>query len=115
MWGASQPISNNSAFIADSAGQIGTIFCHSASQQPNIGRWVSQNGNDITFTSSDSFAIGLHSGVFPSYTTFGLSNGFELLPADQGVYSCRIPDETGTQNTLHIGIYTSGYGGDFQI
>ena len=113
LWGSSQPISNNSAVIADSAGQIGTIYCHSASQQPHIGRWISQAGNDITFTSTDAFDIGLHSGDFPSYTPLTLSTGFVLMAADQGVYSCQIPDENGTQSTLHIGIYSNGYGGNF--
>ena len=111
LWGTSQPISNNSALIADSAGQIGTIYCHSASEQPHIGRWISPAGNDITFTSTDAFNIGLHSGSFHSYTTLELSNGFSLLGANQGVYSCQIPDENGTQNTLHIGIYPHGYAG----
>ena len=112
LWGTSQPISNNSALIADSAGQIGTIYCHSASKQSRIGRWISPAGSDITFTSTDAFDIGLHSGSFIySYTTLALSNGFSLSGADQGVYSCLIPDENGIQNTLHIGIYHHGYAG----
>ena len=112
LWGTSRPISNNSALIADSAGQIGTIYCHSASEQPHIGRWISSAGNDITFTSTDAFDVGLQSGSFIySYTTLTLSNGFSLSGADQGVYSCQIPDQNGIQNTLHIGIYSHGYEG----
>ena len=112
LWGMSQPISNNSALIADSAGQIGTIYCHSASEQPHIGRWISPAGNDITFTSTDGFDVDFHSGSFIySYTTLALSSGFSLSSADQGVYSCQIPDENGIQNTLHIGIYHHGYAG----
>jgi len=88
------------------------VYCHSASQQPHIGRWISQAGSDITFTSTDAFDIGLGSGYLSSYTTLTLSNGFVLMAADQGVYSCQIPDENGTQSTLHIGIYSNGYGGN---
>ena len=110
LWGTSQPISNNSALIADSAGQIGTIYCHSASEQPHIGRWISPAGNDITFTSMDVFDVGLQSGSFHSYTTL-TTNSFSLSDADQGVYSCQIPDENGIQNTLHIGIFPHGYAG----
>ena len=112
LWGTTQPISNNSALIADSAGQIGTIYCHSASEQFHIGRWISPAGNDITFTSTDAFDVGLHSGSFHSYTTLALSNGFSLSGADQGVYSCQIPDEKGIQNILHVGIYPHGYAGN---
>ena len=83
----------------------------SASEQPHIGRWISPAGNDITFTSTDAFDVGLHSGSFHSYTTLSLSNGFSLSSADQGVYSCQIPDENGIQNTLHIGLYPHGYAG----
>ena len=82
LWGTSQPISNNSALIADSAGQIGTIYCHSASKQTHIGRWISSAGNDITFTTTDAFDVGLQSGSFIySYTTLRLSNGFSLSGA----------------------------------
>ena len=112
LWGTTQPISNNSALIADSAGQIGAIYCDSASEQPHIGRWISSAGNDITFTSTDIFDVGLHSGSFHSYTTLALSNGFSLSGADQGVYSCQIPDEKGIQNILHVGIYPHGYAGN---
>ena len=111
LFGTTQPISNNSALIADSVGQIGTIYCHSASEQPHIGRWISPAGNDITFTSTDAFDVGLHSGSFHSYTTLAISNGFSLSSADQGVYSCQIPDENGIQNTLYIGLYPYGYAG----
>ena len=108
----SEPVSNNTALFADSAGQIGTIFCHSASQQPNIGRWISQAGNDITFTSLDAFQVDFQSGSFPSYTTLQLHQGSALTEsADQGVYSCLIPDENGTERTLHIGLYPSNYSG----
>ena len=113
LWGTTQPISNNSALIADSAGQIGTIYCHSASKQTHIGRWISPAGNDITFTSTDAFDVGLRSGSFIySYTTLEIKNGFSLLRADQGVYSCQIPDEKGIQNILHVGIYPHGYAGN---
>ena len=108
----SEPISNNTAFFADSAGQIGTIFCHSTSQQPNIGRWISQAGNDITFTSSDAFRVDFQSGGVRSYTTLQLHQGSALTEsADQGIYSCLIPDENGTEQTLHIGLYPYNYSG----
>jgi len=107
-----KPISNNTALFADSAGQIGTIFCHSASQQPLIGQWISPTGNDITFISSDSFQVDLEFGSFPSYTTLRLQQGSALTrSSDQGIYSCLIPDENGTEQTLHIGLYSSGYSG----
>ena len=113
MWGTSQPISNNSALIADSAGQIGTIYCHSASERPHIGHWTSPAGNDITFNSTDAFDVGLQNGSFIySYTTLAIKNGFSLSGANQGVYSCQIPDENRIQNTLHIGIYPHEYAGN---
>ena len=113
LWGTSQPISNNSALIADSAGQIGIIYCHSASEQPHIGRWISPDGNNITFTSTDAFDVGLQSGSFIySYTTLAIKNRYSLSGANQGVYSCQIPDENGIQNTLHIGLYPREYAGN---
>ena len=107
-----KPISKNTALFADSAGQIGTIFCHSASQQPQIGHWISPAQNDITFTSSDAFQVDLRSGGFPSYITLQLQQGSALTrSADQGIYSCRILDENRKERTLHIGLYPSDYNG----
>ena len=88
LWGTTQPISYISALIVDSAGPIGTIYCHSASEQPHIGHWISSAGNGITFASTDAFDVGLQSGSFYSYTNLVISNDFSLLGADQGVHAC---------------------------
>ena len=108
LFGLSQPISDNSAILANSSGQIGILYCHSASRDGQIGRWISPSGDNIT-TDSELFEVGFFSGNFPSYTTLQLADGATLSAADQGVYSCVIPDENGVEQTLNIGIYPEDY------
>ena len=111
LFGITEPISNNSAFVADSANQIGTLYCHSASRESGIGQWISPSENNITSTLTDSFEVARFSETQPSYTTLQLTQGSSLSTAHQGIYSCVIPDETGAEQILHIGIYPSGYTG----
>ena len=111
LFGTSEPISNNSAFIADSENQIGVIYCHSASRESDIGQWISPAGNDITSTLTDSFEVAHFSETLPSYTTLQLIQASSLGTVHQGIYSCVIPDETGVEQTLHIGLYPNTYTG----
>ncbi len=111
LWGASDSIPNNAAFVADSSGQIDSISCHSAARGAPLGQWVGPSGTDITFDPTDSFAIERHTGAFPSYSSFAVQGGESFAGDDQGVYSCVIEDENEVENTLNIGIYPNGYSG----
>ena len=35
-----------------------------------------------------------------------------LSSDDEGVYTCEIADETGERNSLHVGLYLSGFSGE---
>ena len=94
-------ILNNSAFVASSSGQFGRLSCYSAAIGLHIsGQWISPEGNDITLSSRHSFDVGFHNSRFSSYTTIQLRDGFSLSDADEGIYSCIIPDENSVPCTL---------------
>ena len=108
LWG-SDPLPNGSAFIANATGYIGIVYCHSASRQPLTAQWIGPSGSDITDISTDSFVITSHSGEFPSYSQLQLGAGLSFTSAEQGIYSCLLPDENGVQRTVNVGIYPYGY------
>ena len=113
LFGDREPISNNSALRADESQQIGEIYCHSASRESDIGQWFTPAGEDITFDFTDKFRVQrFGDGSFPSFVTLELNEGTSLLPEDQGVYTCVIPDENGIPQTLHVGLYRSDYTGN---
>ena len=111
-WGAAGPIENNSALVADSSGQIGTLFCHSSSNVSNAGRWFSQDGSDITQNHFDSFEIEFFNGNgYSSYSTIEVLGGHQFTTSDQGAYSCTALDNNGVNQTAVIWIYPNGFQG----
>ena len=86
--------------------------CRSGSTMTGVGHLVDLDGN--------TFNIGQNSGVFSVENTGSGSNpgsvhfrnrvGAETLTAaHEGVYSCRIPDETGNVVDVNIGVYRNGF------
>ena len=107
---------NNGIVIAldVTSGDRISFQCRSGSMAKGVGQLVDLDGN--------TFAIGENSGVFSVQQTGSGSNvqpgsvqfhnrvGAETLTAtDEGVYTCRIPDETGSDVDVNIGVYQSGF------
>ena len=113
LWGTSNILYNTSALQASTSGDIGTIYCHSSSNNSHVGQWISPQGLDITRNFLDPFSIQFNNGpnYTTSYTTFQLQD-LSLQPFTStynGVYSCVVPDDQGNMQTLHIGIYSNQY------
>ena len=103
--GSDGPLENNDVIVADTFGQISSLQCISGLLAPIAGRWIAPDRQDITFSTSDPFAITCGDGDDPGYFEVSLENGQPLTFADQGVYTCQIPDDSGTNVSLHVGIY----------
>ena len=102
--------------MADSLGQIGTLYCHSTSNVVNAGRWFSPDGSDITTNFIDSFAIEFFSGDgYFSYSTIEVIGGNQFTTSDQGAYSCTAPDNNGVDQTAVIWIYPNNYQGIYTV
>ena len=93
---------NNDTFIRSDS--IRELQCVSGSTAPNVGSWIAPDGEDITLEDGDQFEIVVGDSNNPGYLSvqFGSTLFTEM---EQGVYTCRIPDETGQEQYIHIGIY----------
>ena len=103
---------NNGIVIAQdvTSGDRILFQCRSGSMTTGVGQLVVLDGN--------TFAIGHNTGVFIVQQTGGGSGSVQvrnragtdtLTAADEGVYSCRIPDETGSDVDVNIGVYRNGF------
>ena len=71
----SYSMSNNSGIEANSGHALGSVNCHSASSQPNIGRWIDPSGDEIPFLGNHIFQVQFHTATFHSYTSITLREG----------------------------------------
>lgn len=81
------------------------FFCRSDSTMHNMGVFIGPNG--ATVTPGDVFDI-YHSQ--PGELTVENSPSRNTLTAsEQGVYTCRIPLQSGEEKNINVGIYTIGF------
>ena len=100
--------------LAVTSGDRIAIQCRSGSTMTGVGQLVDLDG--------DTFNIGMSADVL-SVEQIGSGSGHPgslqsrnhvgtertLTAADEGVYSCRIPDETGSDVDINIGVYRNGF------
>ena len=109
----SQP--NNGLAISNDAGSGFRIrfFCRSDSLTLNVGELIGLDGN--TFSGNDylAFETPTNGGELRIDNTVGSE---EPLPAsEQGIYTCRIPLQSGVNGTINIGVYPNGFNCEFVI
>ena len=100
---------NNGIVISRTGGTRIQFQCRSGSLDTGVGQLVDLDGN--------TFNTGQNSGVF-SVASIGnpvqpgsirIQTVTSLTADDEGVYSCHIPDETGTDVDVNIGLYRNGF------
>ena len=82
------------------------IFCRSDSMSENVGEFI---GLDETpLTSNKFFNI---SQLQPGEITIENRNASEnpLTASQQGVYTCRIPLQSGETRAIYVGVYPSEF------
>ena len=101
------PLANNSVVMADRGYLRGTFFCLSGRKEAGIGRWIAPNGDDYTTLGTHSFDVRVGGENNPGVIEVSVIGADNRFPAGKwdGVYSCVIPDESGTEQTLYLGIY----------
>ena len=110
-------LSNNGLVIATNWYYHFNFQCRSGSTGTGVGQLVDLDGN--------TFDIGQNMGVFsvlsignqPGSLRFLNRDGTHpaLTAADEGVYSCRIPDETGNVVDVNIGVYRNGFNSELRV
>lgn len=101
------PLANNSVIRADNGFLRGSIFCLSGRMAAQIGRWIAPGGDDYTLTGTHPFEVSVGGQNNLGVVQISVSGSDNRFPAGHwdGVYSCVIPDETGTEQRIYLGIY----------
>ena len=93
---------NNGMILTDAGERISGFRCISGSHRSSIGHLFDMNEVDITTSNSDPFFTFRNS---PG--TVHVRSLRSLRTNEQGIYTCRIPDETGTTVDVNVGLYLS--------
>ena len=107
---------NNGIVIARNVGGGDRFIfqCRSGSTGTDVGDIIGLDGNVLLIDSSEAgMTIGGLNIRRSSPATVVIRNRVgtepDLTAADEGVYTCRIPDETGSDVDVNIGIYRNGF------
>ena len=83
------------------------LFCRSDSKSEIVGQFIGPNGNTLTSNNSVFAIANPQHGELRIQNTVGSQSA--LTAGDQGVYTCRIPLQSGVIRELNVGIYPSGF------
>ena len=104
------PIPNNGLIVSASDGLL--LACISNSSQSGVGMITGLDGNTLS--------IG-DTGVWEVFNPFGRPGVLRTISttsipaADQGIYTCTIPDNNDNQLIINVGLYSSGFMGELQV
>ena len=98
--------------LAATSGNRFSFQCRSGSTGTDVGDIIGLDGNALPIDSSGMTTGGLNVRRSSPATVFvrnSASNEPALTAAEAGVYTCRIPDESGTMVNVNIGVYVNGF------
>lgn len=97
------PLPNISIISSADIGSSSGLACGSAlDTNQNIGEWFYPDGSPVRMiTSGDPLYMLLRIG------RVDLNRQGTVTSALEGIYTCRIPDQDNTVQSLHVGIYTA--------
>ena len=100
-------LTNNTVVRADNGFLRGSFFCLSGRREAGIGRWIAPNGDDYTLPGTHAFEVSVGGQSNPGVVEISIAGSDNRFPAGQwdGIYSCVIPDETGSEQRIYLGIY----------
>ena len=83
------------------------LWCQSANNITNIGVWYHPNGTKVP--GGNFFDASAPSPVFSKRFSGQIALARRAgLAGYEGLYKCIIPDENGVNQTLVVGVYTTG-------
>ena len=100
---------NNGLIVAGLNNRISEFRCLSGSTSPYVGQLLGPNGDDLTHIDNDHFLVHRSGSYDP-----GLVHIRRLAPLtieEQGIYTCRIPNERGVAVDVNVGLYLKDYAG----
>ena len=87
------------------------FFCRSNSMEENVGELIGLDGRTVVTTNSYFNIDNPQPGELAVNNTANLNT--PLPASEQGVYTCRIPLESGEQREINIGLYPNGFNSMF--
>lgn len=110
MFNLGGPLPNISLVLPEDLSNTVGVACISA-LDPNedIGEWRYPNG---------TLVVGLRDSLYQLFrrSRVDLFRRTAIRSDQEGIYTCRIPDENGVMQTLYVGIYTTqSHQGDSKI
>lgn len=98
----------NNSILVTTSGRIPQLYCLSGSNMSVVGEWISPGGRNLAADRSDPFDIIFGSSTSPGQLLIETPGANPpIMMTHEGVYTCRIPDEYGQTEQLHIGLYLS--------
>ena len=98
-------LANNGLIVSGSDGLF--LDCVSNSSQSGVGMITGPNGN--TLYSDSGFPRAIYPFSRPGVLRIQTSS---FTAADQGIYTCIIPDSNDNQFTINFGLYPNGFMGE---
>ena len=89
------------------------FFCRSDSTMRNVGELIGLEGTAIT--SNDVFEIITNSGNGGELQVVNYVGSDDVTSSEQGVYTCRIPLQSGVMTEINIGIYPNAFNCEFTL
>ena len=86
------------------------FYCRSDSMMQNVGLLIGLDGNGI-HSSNHLEVANPQPGELRVQNSVGVSDS--LTTSEQGVYTCRIPQQDGVTKDINIGIYPSGFTSEY--
>ena len=83
------------------------FFCRSDSMEENVGMLIGLDGRTAVTTNSYFNIDNPQPGELTVNNTVDHETPFPA--SEQGVYTCRIPLDSGEQRDINIGLYPSGF------
>ena len=101
-------LSNNTLISVDSLSLRYGLVCFSVGgTTDDIGQWRFPDGRRIDRDRGDQQQLVFAHNQISRVTLQSRDNGRPFPPDLEGVYSCLIPDQNGTERTLYAGVYSS--------
>ena len=107
-----RPIPNNGLIVSASDGL--RLECISNSSQSWVGMITGLDGNTLPIGNTDVWRV-VNPFRRPGVLRLQTISPSSLPAADQGIYTCTIPDNNDNQFTINVGLYPSGFMGELQM
>ena len=102
------PIPNNGLIVSASDGL--RLECISNSSQSGVGMITGLDGNTLPIGDTGVWRV-VNPFVRPGVLRLQTVSTSSITAADQGIYTCTIPDSNDNQFTINVGLYPSGFTG----